>query len=196
MVQKPASTLPLTTWLSTADEAKLTPSRAGSRRRPHRHGARGSRRPEAQQHGHDAQRADDDHQRFHAHDVGHVGQRADGAQRGASLHQAAEDQVLAGACEGLLDEQIGAAGGAQCEQAARMNAHPGAVWPQVLIAKAEELDREQGGAGYQQRKLAEQRLAQRRPLRKAVQQQAQTQAGQHALQHLFVERADMEAGRA
>ncbi len=150
---------------------------------------------QAKQHGHHAQCADDGDQHFDADDVGGVEQRAQHGQRGAGFHQAAEGAVHAGAGQRLLDKQVGAAGSHQREQAAGVVRHPGIVEPQVLAAQAEEFDREQRGAADEQREFAEQVLAEVEPLRQAVQQQAQTEAGQHPLQHLLIERPGVERRR-
>ncbi len=72
---------------------------------------------------------------------------------------------------------------------------PDVVGPQVHLAQAEKMHREQHAAGNQERIFDVQRLAQADPLHQAVEQQEQAEAGQHALDHLFVERAAVKRRR-
>ena len=75
-----------------------------------------------------------------------------------------------------------------------MARQPGAVAPQILLAHAKKVQGIEQAAAGEQRVLDEQRLAQAVPLRHAVEDEAQRQAGQHTLQHLLVHGPAQNAG--
>ena len=115
-------------------------------------------------------------------------------EQGAPPHAAQEAALRVVPLQGLAHEQKAARDGHQRCQPHGMARQPGAVAPQILLAHAKKVQGIEQAAAGEQRVLDEQRLAQAVPLRHAVEDEAQRQAGQHALQHLLVHGPAQNAG--
>ena len=103
------------------------------------------------------------------------------AQQCAPAHAAQQAATGLVTCQGLADEEEGAAGGCERGQTGGMQIHPRHFAPQVLRAQTKQVQRKQQAARDEQCVLDEQHIAQIEPLCQAVDQQTQRQPRENAL---------------